>query len=250
MVDLNNVVQGLSKSGAVSGFAGGLAGTALAGALSGKKGKKMAKSALKVGALAAVGGLAYTAYQRYRQNDQQARAAAPSTPHARSGGGGEVPGTPRPLPQPAYHRTDPLQRWNNLHREQFESVIAHSDGATSGSMLLIRAMIAAAAADGHMDQGEQDRIFDETRRMDLAAEDKAILFDELRNPLSLEQLVSQVPNPETGLEVYAASLVAIDETRQEGRDYLRRLAAALQLPSTLVTSLHAQAEFARQDQAA
>jgi uncharacterized membrane protein YebE (DUF533 family) len=86
--------------------------------------------------------------------------------------------------------------------------------------------------------------------MDLAAEDKAVLFDELRNPLSLEQLVSQVPNPETGLEVYAASLVAIDETRQEGRDYLRRLAAALELPSTLVTSLHAHAEFARQDQAA
>ncbi|MGD2032203.1 MAG: tellurite resistance TerB family protein [Gammaproteobacteria bacterium] len=249
MVDLNNVVQGLSKSGAVSGFAGGLAGTALAGALSGKKGKKMAKSALKVGALAAVGGLAYTAYQRYRQNDQQARGPAPSAVHA-GPGAGDIPGTPHSLPRPAYHRTDPVQRWNNIHREQFESVIAHSDGATSGSMLLIRAMIAAAAADGHMDQGEQDRIFDETRRMDLAAEDKAVLFDELRNPLSLEQLVSQVPNPETGLEVYAASLVAIDETRQEGRDYLRRLAAALELPSTLVTSLHAHAEFARQDQAA
>ena len=144
MVDLNNVVQGLSKSGAVSGFAGGLAGTALAGALSGKKGKKMAKSALKVGALAAVGGLAYTAYQRYRQNDQQARGPAPSAVHA-GPGAGDIPGTPHSLPRPAYHRTDPVQRWNNIHREQFESVIAHSDGATSGSMLLIRAMIAAAA---------------------------------------------------------------------------------------------------------
>ena len=249
MVDLNNVVQGLSKSGAVSGFAGGLAGTALAGALSGKKGKKMAKSALKVGALAAVGGLAYTAYQRYRQNDPQSRGTAPAGAPA-GPTGGDLPATPHSLPQPAYQGTDPLQRWSNIRQEQFESVIAPSAGTASGAMLLIRAMIAAAAADGHMDQGEQDRIFDETRRLDLAAEDKAVLFDELRNPLSLEQLVTQVPNPETGLEVYAASLVAIDETRQEGRDYLRRLAAALELPSALVTSLHAQAEFARRDQAA
>ena len=60
-MNLNNIVQGLSKSGAVSGFAGGLAGRALVGAMSGKKGRKMAKSALKVGALAAVGGLAYNA---------------------------------------------------------------------------------------------------------------------------------------------------------------------------------------------
>ena len=64
MLNLNNIVQGLSRSGAVSGFAGGLPGTAVAGALMGKKGRKMAKSALKLGGMAAVGGLAYAAYQQ------------------------------------------------------------------------------------------------------------------------------------------------------------------------------------------
>ena len=83
MVDLNNIVKGLSRSGALGGFAGGLAGSAVAGALSGKKGIKVARSALRVGALAAIGGLAYTAYQRYRQNnssttDVQAGAASQS----------------------------------------------------------------------------------------------------------------------------------------------------------------------------
>ena len=44
-----------------------------------KKGKKMAKGALKVGALAAVGGLAYKAYQGYRQG-QAGAASHPAQP--------------------------------------------------------------------------------------------------------------------------------------------------------------------------
>jgi hypothetical protein len=65
-MDFNKIIQGLSSSGAVSGFAGGLAGSALVGAVSGKKGKKVAKGALKVGALAAVGGLQLRFQRRHK----------------------------------------------------------------------------------------------------------------------------------------------------------------------------------------
>ena len=137
-MDLNRIVKGLSSSGAVSGFAGGLAGSALVGAISGKKGKKMAKGALKVGALAAVGGLAYKAYQGYRQNQAVDK-----------------------------------NSWQDIPEQRFEAVAHNPDG--SGSILLLRAMIAAAASDGHMDSDEQNRVFEDAGKLDLSQEDKGRL---------------------------------------------------------------------------
>jgi uncharacterized membrane protein YebE (DUF533 family) len=252
MVDLNNVVQGLSKSGAVSGFAGGLAGTALAGALSGKKGKKMAKSAVKVGALAAVGGLAYTAWQRYRQQPHTAGAVSPRY----SSGLGQPPADRHSIEgssQPTIASGGPvsrhLGRWDRLERSRFEAGVDERPGR-GGGLLMVRAMIAAAAADGHLSRGEQSRIFVEASRQELTPEEKATLFDELSHPMMIHELANQVPDEETALEIYAASLVAVDETRPEAHAYLRQLAQTLELPASLIVSLHAQADAARRAEAA
>lgn len=67
MFDTRKLLDQLVGSGAAGGFAGGLAGGALANALMGKKGRKLAKSAVKVGGLALVGGLAYKAWQNHKQ---------------------------------------------------------------------------------------------------------------------------------------------------------------------------------------
>ena len=224
-MDLSRIVQGLSSSGAVSGFAGGLAGSALVGAISGKKGKKMAKGALKVGALAAVGGLAYKAYQGYRQNQAS---AAP----VRQGPDGNT-------------RLADNSAWQNIPEQRFEAVTENPEG--TGALLLLRAMIAAAASDGHMDSDEQNRVFEEAERLSLSQQDKARLFDELRNPLGLQQIVAEVNNPETAVEVYAASLVAIGEYRPEAHAYLRSLALALELPPELVESVHQQVAEVRHE---
>jgi uncharacterized membrane protein YebE (DUF533 family) len=45
-------------------------------------------------------------------------------------------------------------------------------------------MVAAAHADGHIDQTERMRIFDQIDAMELSDADKSSLFDEMRNPLS------------------------------------------------------------------
>ncbi len=231
MADLNKLVSSLSSGGVVSGFAGGLAGTALAGALSGKKGRKLAGSALKVGAVAAVGGLAYTAYKRYRN-----QAADPG--HA-------AVATARPGPAADLHTSPAEQRWGDIDADRFTAAIENNGGA--GGLLLLRAMIAAAYSDGHIDDAEQNRIFAEVDRMQLNSAEKALLFDELRNPLSMGALIRAVPSQEAAVEVYAASLVAIDETRAEGQLYLRSLASALSLPNGLVISLYEQAELARME---
>ena len=91
-----------------------------------------------------------------------------------------------------------------------------------------------------MDGDEQARIFAEAERLELGAADKALLFDELRNPASLDDLVSQIDRPELAVEIYAASVLAIDETLPAGRAYLELLAERLNMPEELVRSLHAE----------
>ena len=100
-------------------------------------------------------------------------------------------------------------------------------------------MVAAAMADGHIDAGEQARIFEQVDQQGLPPAEKAALFDELRNPLSLDALVAQVRDPESAIEVYAASVLAVDENLPAGQAYLARLASALGLPDDLVAQLHA-----------
>ena len=210
MNDLNKIIGGLASSGAVSGFAGGLAGGALGSALTSKKGRKVAGSALKYGAVAAVGGLAYSAYRRYTQGAQEGGSAKPA--------------------------------WQGISEQRFEKAIA-DDGSSNG-LLLVRAMIAAGYADGHLDDDERNRIFAEVTRMKLSTEDKALLFDELKHPVGIADLVRQTSSPELAAEVYAASAIAIDGTSVDGQLYLRSLAVALNLPQELVNSLNEHAGLA------
>jgi uncharacterized membrane protein YebE (DUF533 family) len=138
--------------------------------------------------------------------------------------------------------------WQAIPEQRFDAVAHNPEG--SGSLLLLRAMIAAAASDGHMDSDEQSRVFEEAGKLNLSQQEKARLFDELQNPRNLPQIVADVDNPETALEVYTASLIAIDETRPEGYAYLRSLALALELPEQLVESVHEQVSAVRNETAA
>jgi uncharacterized membrane protein YebE (DUF533 family) len=113
---------------------------------------------------------------------------------------------------------------------------------------MVRAMIAAAHADGHIDAREQTRIFEQVDRMGLAADDKALLFDELRRPLGLLELVELTPDTEAGAEVYAASLLAIDPGQPIAQRYLEELARRLQLPPELVSAVHAEVESAASEE--
>ena len=217
MKDLGKIVSGLTNSGALTGFASGAAGGAVTSMLMGKKSKKMGKKALKLGALAAVGGLAWKAYQSYSQ-DKNAKA----TPQQ----GGQYNYLPA-----------------NMSENRFDAVL-EDDTSDCGQMLLVRAMIAAAYADGHIDAQEQQRIFQQVEQMDLSTADKAALFDELRAPRSIEQLLPDIPNSETAVEVYAASLLAIDQRQPASETYLQQLGDRLFIPTELRQQLHFQAASA------
>ena len=206
------MVESLMSSGVAGGVAGGLASGLLVGALSSKKGRKAATSAAKIGGAALVGGLAWKAYQSYR--DRQGE-APPSPPAAGAAG------------EPA---------WAALSREGF--LPEHADEKARRNMLVLRAMISAAHADGHIDEAERGRIFERIEAMGLAPAEKGRLFDELLSPRPVAALVSEVDCPEVGAEMYMAALVTVDPREDAAARFLERFAAGLGLPPALVAEMH------------
>lgn len=233
-MDLKKMMGGLSKSGALSGFMGGVAGGGLTSMVTGKKGRKRGKSAMKMGALAAVGGLAWKAYQQYSNNNAQAQNQANGyTPNNHQ--------NPQLDTQQSSHLAGANKfdfRPAQIQQQQFEHVV--EDSNPNGQMLIMRAMITAAHSDGHIDTQERQRIFAQVDDMELSVEEKASLFDELRKPLDLDALVAQVPDAQTGIEVYAASASAIDLNEQQSQAYLHALANQLCIPSELSASIQQQ----------
>jgi uncharacterized membrane protein YebE (DUF533 family) len=197
-MDLNKVVGALGSGGVLGGLAGGVAGGALSGALLSKKGRKHAGTLLKVGGLAALGSLAWKAYQQAQQGQQAEDAPA---------------------------------------KEADFLIDAEDAGDGSRGLLIIRAMIAAAGADGHLDDAERQRILGRMQGLNLPAEEKAIVVEELLCPCSLEQILASVRDKATAIELYAASSLVLAEGDKVGERYLQRLAARLSLSPMLVEAI-------------
>jgi uncharacterized membrane protein YebE (DUF533 family) len=194
-------------------FMKGAGGGALAGGLAAillgtKTGREFGGEALKLGGVAAVGALAYKAYR-----DWQAGKEVPAAPPAQP----SVPMLPAPSGTPF-----------NPSSESGQQKLARH---------LLRAMIAAAKSDGHVDAEEQARIFAEMDKLPLAADDKAFVMDELRAKLDIDAVAGAAETPEEAAEIYTASLLAIDIDNAAERGYLAMLAARLKLDDALVAHL-------------
>ncbi len=203
----------------LGGFGGGAVVGGLAGLLlGGKGGRKFAGSALKLGGMAVLGGLAYKAYRDWQEGKQPVA--------GESGRQNGAPVLPPPQDTPFNPASETEQQALGRH--------------------LLRAMIAAAKADGHIDATEQASIFARMDELPLAADDKAFVIDELRAPLDVDAVARAARTPEEAAEIYAASLLAIDVDNAAERGYLAMLAARLKLDEALVQHLHANVERATQ----
>ena len=180
-----------------------------------KQGRKIAGTAATVGGMALVGALAYGAYRNWQAGREPAQPDA-----ARS----NVPLLPPPRDTP----------FNPASENEQQSL----------GKSLMRAMIAAAKADGHVEAAEQANIFAQMDKLDLSAEEKAFVLDELRKPLDVDAVAQGARTPEQAAEIYVASLLAIDIDNPAERGYLAMLAARLRLDEKLVAHLHATVERA------
>lgn len=99
-------------------------------------------------------------------------------------------------------------------------------------------MIAAANADGAIDQEERQRILDKFRDADLSAEEHTFLINELFAPASLEGIVSQISTEAMARQVYTVSLLAITVDTDAERAYLQTLGQRLGLSPADRDSMH------------
>jgi uncharacterized membrane protein YebE (DUF533 family) len=77
------------------------------------------------------------------------------------------------------------------------------DAVTNESAaLLVRAMIAAAGADGRIDEKEQQKILSGLRQAGLAGAAEQFLAREINNPASVDELANAVSSPAEGVRAY------------------------------------------------
>jgi uncharacterized membrane protein YebE (DUF533 family) len=109
------------------------------------------------------------------------------------------------------------------------------------AMLLIRAMIAAANADGEITPDERQRITTKLDQAGAGADERAVLERELQNPRSVDQIIGEVHDPETAEQVYLISRLAMNPDTPAEKAYLDFLAARLEIPTDRLKELNAVA---------
>lgn len=194
--------------------AGAATGGALGLLLGSKRGRRFGGKALKYGSVAALGLVAYKAYNNWQA--QQAQQAA-------AGGVASAGTAPTALPPP---------RTVNL---------LPAPEVDQHSRAMLQAMIAAAKADGHLDDRERGLVEAELARSQSDAEERRWFESELRRPLDPAEVARAAATPELAAEMYLASLLVADETSFMERAYLDELARQLRLPEGLKAELERQA---------
>ncbi len=195
-----------------------LATGALAAVLLGTgTGRQLASSTLKLGGLAAIAGLGYQAYKKWQANTANETAQSPITT------------TTEALPPPAgsgFALNDPT------HDADF--VVS-----------LIRAMIAAARADGSIDQSERDAILGRATSAGLGNDAEAFLESELSKPVDIDSIISAAKTESQRVELFTASRITIDPNTRAERGYLDLLAGRLGLADALIDHIEATVTAAK-----
>ena len=192
------------------GVAGALAGVLGSLVVGTGAGRTIATHAAKLGGLVLIGGLAYKAYENYR-----------------AGQSASVSANPAPVPAPT--------------GTGFEAQAQTNETAT----LYIRAMIAAASADGVVDEAELARITAGFSQVGQSPEAVAFIRQELARPATAAELAAACTSPEIAMQCYTAARVAIEPDSMGEKQFLAQLAAALGMDAALVQHVDAAATAAK-----
>lgn len=195
--------EGAQREAALSSMGKGAAITGVAALLLGTSaGRGLTGVALKLGSLGAIGGLAYKAFKDWQAKTEVAPVA------------------------------DPGPAADALSGPQLEK----------RSFALLRAMLAAAKADGRIDENEQGKIDAYLQKLNLDPEALHFVKNELAKPLSAKEVAAGADSPAAAAEIYLTSLLAINVDTDQECAYLDELAKELKLPPELVSELLDQAK--------
>lgn len=181
---------------------GALAAGALGMLLGNKSARKVGSKVITYGGLAALGVIAYKAYGNWQASQQPAGAALPAPPQ-----------TVDRLPAPQ---------------------------AEQHSQAILRALVAAAKADGHVDAKEKQLLEEQLGKLADDPQLRHWLEAELNKPLDPAEVARAATTPEIAAEMYIASVLMVDEEHFMERAYLEELARQLKLEPALKLELEAQ----------
>ncbi len=190
------------------GFGGGAAVGTLAGLLLGTgAGRKIAGTAVQVGGLAAIGGLAYVALRNYQQG--------------------------KPVVQGTINDVTSL-----LGMGQAPQGYAEAGGTIQDTAeILLRSMVAAAYSDGEMSPDERAMIVGQLETMGLGQAEKSFLDGALAAPVSMKIIAASCTTDEMKAQAYIAAHLGMEVDTAAEAQFLRDFAAALGLEPSLVAHL-------------
>lgn len=139
------------------------------------------------------------------------------------------------------------QAWQSQQASQPQAAfqtVDQLDGpeAEAHSHAVLRALIAAAKADGRIDEKEQQMISNELRQHTDDPQLQQWLDAEVAKPLDATDFAEFAGDPAVAAEVYLASVLLVDDQQDAERNYLDDLAAQLQLDPQLQLHLEQQAK--------
>ena len=193
-------------------LAAGAAAGGLGGLLLGtKSGRNITATAAKLGGLALIAGLAYKAYNNYLEGKPLIRVGDP------------VAAPPK------------------------NSAFSPDAGdANQNATLMIRGMIAAAAADGKIDDKEKQAVLGQFQSLGGINQDAVdFLNTEISNPADAATLAAEVQGPEQAAALYTACRLAIDVDNKHERRFMEDLAEAMGLDEELVKQIESGAASVR-----
>ncbi|KXS37418.1 tellurite resistance TerB family protein [Modicisalibacter tunisiensis] len=177
-------------------------GSALGILLGSHRGRRAGRKAVKYGALAGLGMLAWRAWQSHQAERESPEPTVPDD-------------------------GEPLEQLQGEARE-------------ARSMALLKAMIAAARADGHIDAAERTQLVEQINALGADPPLLAWVDEQLQAPLDAEQLAMDADSPQAAREMYLASVAIIDVQNPMERAWLDQLAASLGLGGDVIEALEAR----------
>ncbi|MGY2576194.1 tellurite resistance TerB family protein [Vibrio sp. C8] len=107
-------------------------------------------------------------------------------------------------------------------------------------ILILKAMIASAKADGHIDEQEMAKINQVVNEIGADNDVQTLFQQELKKPLDPNEIAALAQTPAQASEIYLASALVADEQNFMEKAYLQELAKQLGLSEGLVNDIHQQ----------
>ncbi len=109
-------------------------------------------------------------------------------------------------------------------------------------VLILKAMIAASKADGHVDDNEMAKIEQALEDMGADFQLTQMVSQELHKPLDPAEIANLAKSPQQASEIYLASLIVADDQNFMEKAYLKELAKQLGLAQEVIVQLDAQVQ--------